>query len=185
MKNPIKIPRPHCTIHATIAWFHDFMHPNLFVGKPCSFHKFLPFYLLFVKTSFFFSIFVWSAIFMLFLQRSYMFFCTFSFMFHSCWFSSFILSYFLLFLTLPVLYFFHFNPLSPFTPIYWWYLYFPQHQNTGKPQIRTLYCWVLRYQVPFLKPLVWRSLGLNPGLLDHWRTLNPLGQWAGYKLLFH
>ena len=27
-----------------------------------------------------------------------------------------------------------------------------------------------RYQVPFSKSLVWRDLGLNPGLSDHWRT---------------
>ena len=47
------------------------------------------------------------------------------------------------------------------------------------PLIRTLYCWVLskRYQVPFLKFLVWRDLGLNPGLKDHWRTLYPQDQW--------
>ena len=31
-----------------------------------------------------------------------------------------------------------------------------------------------RYQVPVLKSLVWRDLGLNPGILDHWRTLYPL-----------
>ena len=31
-----------------------------------------------------------------------------------------------------------------------------------------------RYQVPFLKSLVWRDLALNPGLPDHWRTLYPL-----------
>ena len=37
-------------------------------------------------------------------------------------------------------------------------------------------CWERRYQVPFLKSLVWRDLGLNPGLPDHWRTLYPLGQ---------
>ncbi len=30
-------------------------------------------------------------------------------------------------------------------------------------------CEARRYQVPFLKSLVWRDLGLNPGLLDHWR----------------
>ena len=35
-----------------------------------------------------------------------------------------------------------------------------------------------RNQVPFLKFLVWRDLGLNPGLPDYWRTLYPLGQWA-------
>ena len=33
-----------------------------------------------------------------------------------------------------------------------------------------------RYQVSFLKSLVWRNLGLNPGLPDHWQTLYPLGQ---------
>ena len=27
--------------------------------------------------------------------------------------------------------------------------------------------------------MVWHDLGLNPGLPDHWRTLYPLGQWAG------
>ena len=32
------------------------------------------------------------------------------------------------------------------------------------------------YQVSstILKSLVWREQGLNPGLLDHWRTLYPL-----------
>ena len=30
-----------------------------------------------------------------------------------------------------------------------------------------------------LKSLVWLDLGLNPGVPDHWRTLYPLGQWAG------
>ena len=29
----------------------------------------------------------------------------------------------------------------------------------------------MRYQVPFLKSLVWRDLELNPGLPDHWQTL--------------
>ena len=33
------------------------------------------------------------------------------------------------------------------------------------------------YQVPFLKSLVWHNLGLNPGLLDYWRALYPIGQW--------
>ena len=45
------------------------------------------------------------------------------------------------------------------------------------PLIPTSYCWVLRgYQVPFFfffffffKSLVWLNLGLNPGLLGHWR----------------
>ena len=31
-----------------------------------------------------------------------------------------------------------------------------------------------KYQVPFLKSLVWHNLRLNPGLPDHWRTLYPL-----------
>ena len=33
-----------------------------------------------------------------------------------------------------------------------------------------------RYQVPFYKSLVWRDVGLNPSLPDHWRTLYLLGQ---------
>ena len=32
-----------------------------------------------------------------------------------------------------------------------------------------------KYQVRFLKSLVWRDLRLNPGLPDHWRTPYPLG----------
>ena len=28
--------------------------------------------------------------------------------------------------------------------------------------------------------MVWRNLGLNPDLPDHWRTIYPLGQWACY-----
>ena len=48
------------------------------------------------------------------------------------------------------------------------------------PLIRTLYCWVLRKEVSSaIWSLVWHDLGLNPGLPDHWRTLYPLGQWAG------
>ena len=52
------------------------------------------------------------------------------------------------------------------------------------PWIALLYPWYVpyiarRYQIPFLKSLVWLNLRLNPGLLDHWRTLYPLGQWAG------
>ena len=52
------------------------------------------------------------------------------------------------------------------------------------PSIRTLYCWVWtrRYQVPFWKSLVWRDLGLNPGLPDHWRTLFPLSQWVAARI---
>ena len=30
--------------------------------------------------------------------------------------------------------------------------------------------------------MVWRDLGLNPGLPDNWRTLYPLGQWAGCQV---
>ena len=41
----------------------------------------------------------------------------------------------------------------------------------------------MKYQVPFLKSLVRLDLGLNPGLLDHWRILDQLDQWAGYKNL--
>ena len=52
-------------------------------------------------------------------------------------------------------------------PLYPWYV----------PYIAE--CWARRCQVPFLKSLVWRDLGLNPGLPVHWRTLYPLGQWAG------
>ena len=37
-------------------------------------------------------------------------------------------------------------------------------------------CSARRYQVQFLKSLVWRNLGLNPGLPDHWWTLYSLGQ---------
>ena len=31
--------------------------------------------------------------------------------------------------------------------------------------------------------MVWCDLGLNPGLLDHWQTLYPLGQWARLEIL--
>ena len=42
------------------------------------------------------------------------------------------------------------------------------------PLIRTLYCWVLSKVVwsTILKSLVWRNLGLNPDLPDHWWTVN-------------
>ena len=33
------------------------------------------------------------------------------------------------------------------------------------------------HQVPFFESLVWHDLGLNPILLDHWRTLYSLSQW--------
>ena len=49
-------------------------------------------------------------------------------------------------------------------PLYPWYI----------PYIAD--CYARRYQVPFLKSLVWRDLGLNPVLPDHWRTLYPLVQ---------
>ena len=45
-------------------------------------------------------------------------------------------------------------------------------------------CQARRYQVPFLKSLVWLDLGLNPGLPDHWRTLYLLDQWAGLYLIY-
>ena len=46
------------------------------------------------------------------------------------------------------------------------------------PLIRTLYWWVLSKGVSstILKSLVWRDLGLNPGLPVHFRTLCSLGQ---------
>ena len=49
--------------------------------------------------------------------------------------------------------------------------------------IRTLYCWVLSKKVSstILKYLIWRDLGLNPGLPDHWRTLCPLDQCGRLK----
>ena len=62
------------------------------------------------------------------------------------------------------------------------------------PWIVPLYIWyipyiaeweVRRYQVPFLKSLVWCDLGLNHCLLDHWWTLYPLGQWASYIYNFN
>ena len=37
----------------------------------------------------------------------------------------------------------------------------------SKAASSTIFFWVF----------VWLDLGLNPGLLDHWRTLNSLGQW--------
>ena len=41
-------------------------------------------------------------------------------------------------------------------------------------------CYARRYQVPFFESLVWRNLGLNLGLSDHWRTLYALGQWTSH-----
>ena len=52
-------------------------------------------------------------------------------------------------------------------PIYPWYI----------PYITE--CWAGRYQVTFLKSLIWRDVGLNSGLPDHWRTLYPQDQLAG------
>ena len=34
----------------------------------------------------------------------------------------------------------------------------------------------------FKKSLVWLNLGLNPSLLDHWRTLYPLHQYKGQRM---
>ena len=45
-------------------------------------------------------------------------------------------------------------------------------------------CWARRYQVLFLKSLVWHDLGLNTGLPDQWRTLYPLDQWYIYVVNF-
>ena len=36
----------------------------------------------------------------------------------------------------------------------------------------------------FFKSLVWLDLGLNTGRPDHWRTLYPLDQWAGYHVIY-
>ena len=43
-------------------------------------------------------------------------------------------------------------------------------------------CWVLSKEVSttIFNSLVWLNLGLNPGLPDHWRTLYPLDQSAGF-----
>ena len=41
------------------------------------------------------------------------------------------------------------------------------------------------HPVPFFECLVWLDLGLNPGLLDHWRTLYSFGQWSGYRNTIH
>ena len=58
------------------------------------------------------------------------------------------------------------------------------------PQDYSLYPWSLpynaerlemRHQVPVFESLVWLDLGLNPGLLGHWRILYSLGQWFGIK----
>ena len=40
-------------------------------------------------------------------------------------------------------------------------------------------CYARRYQVPFLEYWVWRDLRWNPGFLDNWRKLYPLGERAG------
>ena len=50
--------------------------------------------------------------------------------------------------------------------------------------IRTLYCWVLSKEVSstIFKSLVWRDLGLNPSLPDHWRTVYPLVECFRYAL---
>ena len=48
--------------------------------------------------------------------------------------------------------------------IWWWWWYIAK-------------CKARRYQVSFLKSLVWCKLELNPDDADHWWTLNPLVQW--------
>ena len=56
------------------------------------------------------------------------------------------------------------------TPLYPWYVpYIAEYQTK-------------RYQVPFLKSLIWRDLGLNPGLSDHWRTLYPLDHYLSMSV---
>ena len=63
-------------------------------------------------------------------------------------------------------------------------------QRNSFPWIATLYLWYVpyiaecqarRYQVPLLKSLVWRDLGLNPGLPNHWRTLWRCPWCNGYR----
>ena len=51
-------------------------------------------------------------------------------------------------------------------PLYPWYVPFITE------------CLTRRYQVQFLNSLVWRNLGINPGLPDHWWTLYLLEKWA-------
>ena len=46
-------------------------------------------------------------------------------------------------------------------------------------------CLARRYQVAFLKSLVWLDPGLNSGHPDHWRTLYPLGQWDGIYIYIY
>ena len=47
------------------------------------------------------------------------------------------------------------------------------------------YGWVLSKKVSstIFKSLVWRDLGLNTGLPDHWRTLYPLDQWIQFSVI--
>ena len=60
------------------------------------------------------------------------------------------------------------------------------------PWIAPVYPWSLHYiaewlarrhQVSFYESLIWLNLGLNPGLLDHWRTLYSLGQWPNWVMI--
>ena len=47
-------------------------------------------------------------------------------------------------------------------------------------------CLARRYQVPFLKSLVWCDLGLNPGLPNHWWTFYPLSLYIYiYIYIYH
>ena len=43
-------------------------------------------------------------------------------------------------------------------------------------------CKARRYQVSFLKCLVWLDLSLNPGIPDHWQTLYPLRRIGSYLI---
>ena len=45
-------------------------------------------------------------------------------------------------------------------------------------------CQARRYQVLFLKSLVWPDLWLNPSLPDHWWTLYPQDQWFIYIYIY-
>ena len=73
-----------------------------------------------------------------------------------------------------------------------YYTYYSRGGRYSFPWIAPLYPWYIpyiaecrarRYQVPFFESLVWLDLGLNPGLLGHWRKLYPLGQGSSRKCL--
>ena len=56
-------------------------------------------------------------------------------------------------------------------PLYPWYV----------PYI--VECYASRDNVPFFESLIWRDLGWNPGLLDHWQTLYPLHLFLIYYFM--